>query len=103
MYKNVSICDIIYIVENVEISMFVHRGYRVRFNAVLNDKLEVDYYEFIEKSGAMVKNITVTPCDDFSHIKKTIFDGDDKIYTQEFTLDDEVLKALVCIKNGELI
>ena len=39
----------------------------------------------------------------FSHIKKTIFDGDDKIYTQEFTLDDEVLKALVDIKNGKLI
>ena len=83
--------------------MFIHRGYRVRFNTVLNDKLEVDYYEFIEKSGAIVKSITVTPYDDFSHIKKTIFDGDDKIYAQEFTLDDEVLNALVCIKNGELI
>ena len=75
----------------------------MRFNTVLNDKLEVDYYEFIEKSGAIVKSITVTPYDDFSHIKKTIFDGDDKIYAQEFTLDDEVLNALVCIKNGELI
>ena len=81
LYINVSICDII-IIGNVEISIFVYRGYRVRFNAVLNDKLEVDSYEFIEKSGAMVRNITVTPCDDFSHIKKTIFDGDDKIYTQ---------------------
>ena len=75
----------------------------MRFNPILNDKLEIECYEFIEKSGEIVKSITVTPCDDFSHIKKTIFDGDDKIYTQEFTLDDEVLKALVCIKNGELI
>ena len=103
LYKNVSICDIIYIVGNVEISMFIHRGYRVRFNTILNDRLEVDHYEFIERSGEIVKSVTVTPYDDFSRIKKTIFDGEDKIYTQEFTLDDEVLKTLVRIKNGELI
>lgn len=102
LYINVSICDII-IIGNVEISIFVYRGYGVRFNPILNDKLEVECYEFIEKSGEIVKSITVTPYDNFSHIRKTIFDGEDKIYTQEFTLDDEVLEYLVDIKNGKLI
>ena len=50
----------------------------MRFNPVLNDKLEVECYEFIEKSGEIVKSITVTPYDNFSHIRKTIFDGEDK-------------------------
>ena len=72
------------------------------FTPILDNKCEVAYFECIEKNGSIIRNTVITPGDEYYNIRETIYHGKDKIYNKELTLDDEILDALISIKNNEV-
>ena len=73
------------------------------FIPVLDNKCEVAYFECIEKNGSIIRNTVITLGDEYYNIRETIYHGKDKIYNKELTLDDEILDALISIKNNEIL
>lgn len=64
------------------------------FEIKLNEDMEVDYLEGIEKNGATKTVYTVNPAGDIFHIEQSIHLGKKVIFKDDFTLDRELLKAL---------
>lgn len=71
----------------------------MELNAVLNDNLEIDYFESNEKSGAISKRITVEKEDGYFDVKEVICNGSKIIYANEFVLSYELLDAIYDIKD----
>ena len=71
----------------------------MELNAVLNDNLEIDYFEINEKSGAISKRITVEKEDGYFDVKEVIYNGSKIIYANEFVLSRELLDAIYDIKD----
>ena len=61
---------------------------------ILNDNLEVDYYEAKQKKGTITKHITVNPECDYFDIKEVVYNGSKVIYANEFIIDNELLNAI---------
>ena len=61
---------------------------------VLNDNLEIDYYEAKQKKGTITKHITVNPENDYFDIKEVVYNGSKIIYANEFIIDNELLNAI---------
>ena len=61
---------------------------------VLNDNLEIDYYEAKQKKGTITKHITVNPENDYFDIKEVVYNGSKVIYANEFIIDNELLNAI---------
>ena len=61
---------------------------------ILNDNLEVDYYEAKQKKGTITKHITVNPECDYFDIKEVVYNGSKVIYANEFIIDNELLDAI---------
>ena len=61
---------------------------------ILNDNLEVDYYEAKQKKGTITKHITVNPENDYFDIKEVVYNGSKVIYANEFIIDNELLNAI---------
>ena len=55
----------------------------MELNAVLNDNLEIDYFESNEKSGAISKRITIETEDGYLDVKEVICNGSKIIYANE--------------------
>ena len=66
---------------------------------ILNDNLEVDYYEAKQKKGTITKHITVNPENDYFDIKEVVYNGSKVIYANEFIIDNELLNAINNIRG----
>ena len=66
----------------------------MKLEEIINDCYELEYYENKEKKGTVTKHITVKPSDDYFEIKEVIYNRQEVIYANEFTIDNSLLKAL---------
>lgn len=66
----------------------------MKLEEIINDCYELEYYESKEKKGTVTKHITVKPSDDYFEIKEVIYNRQEVIYANEFTIDNSLLKAL---------
>ena len=66
---------------------------------VLNDNLEIDYYEAKQKKGTITKHITVNPENDYFDIKEVVYNGSKVIYANEFIIDNDLLNAINDIRG----
>lgn len=71
----------------------------MELNPVLNENLEIDYFESREKSGAISKRITVEKEEGYFDVKEVIYNGSKIIFANEFVLSSELLDAIYDIKN----
>ncbi|MDU4935179.1 MAG: hypothetical protein E6X43_07620 [Peptostreptococcaceae bacterium] len=60
----------------------------------LNDLYELDHYYSKETNKTITKEITVTPAEGFFFVNDKIFNGEDIIFDNEFTIDFELIKEL---------
>ena len=71
----------------------------MELNPILNENLEIDYFESIEKSGAISKRITVDKEEGYFDVKEVIYNGSKIIYANEVVLSYELLDAIYDIKD----
>ena len=71
----------------------------MELNPILNENLEIDYFESNEKSGAISKRITIETEDGYLDVKEVICNGSKIIYANEFVLSYELLDAIYNIKD----
>lgn len=61
---------------------------------IINDKLELEGYKRIKTNGSITTETTVKSRDGYFYIIETIYKGENEIYTNEFTVDKELLNEL---------
>ena len=61
---------------------------------IINDNLELEGYKRIKTNGSITTETTVKPGDGYFYIIETIYKGKNEIYTNEFTVDRELLRDL---------
>lgn len=61
---------------------------------IINDNLELEGYKRIKVDGCLTTETMVKPGEGYFHIIEAIYKGKNEIYTNEFTVDKELLKEL---------
>ena len=61
---------------------------------IINDNFELEGYKRIKTNGSITTENIIKPGDRYFHIKEAIYKGNSKIYTNEFTIDKELLNDL---------
>ncbi len=66
----------------------------MKFTPILNENLEIKYFEASETIGAITRNIKVTTGAEYFHIKEKIFNGKEEIYFNDMVIGKDVLNAI---------
>ena len=61
---------------------------------IINDNFELEGYKRIKTNGSITTETTVKPGEEYFHIIEIIYKGKNEIYTNEFTVDRELLREL---------
>lgn len=61
---------------------------------IINDNLELEGYKRIKVDGCLTTENIIKFGDRYFHITESIYKGNSKIYTNEFTIDKELLNDL---------
>ena len=66
----------------------------MKFTPILNENLEIKHFEAYETTGAITRNVIVTPGAEYFHIKEKIYNGKEEIYFNDMVIGKDVLNAI---------